>query len=115
MYGAATPITKVRVWKGANKEIPLGLASDLYVTAPAGQFKNIKPTIELNEPIRAPIIKGQPYGTINVTFNNQVLASAPLVALENNAKGSLWRRISDSLNFSYYKLFSRTSAKANNG
>jgi D-alanyl-D-alanine carboxypeptidase (penicillin-binding protein 5/6) len=115
VYGAATPVTKVRVWKGSNKEIALGVKQDLFVTAPTGQYKNVQTKIELNEPIKAPIEKGQALGTVNIVFNNQVLTSAPLVALEADAKGGLWRRISDAFHFSYYKIFSRTNEKANNG
>lgn len=115
LYNADTAIAKARVWKAENKEVALGLSKDLYVTAPAGQYKNIKPVVQVNDNIKAPVLKGQQYGTLNIMLNNQVLTSAPLVALNNNAKGGFWRRVSDSLNFSYYKLFSHTSEKANNG
>lgn len=115
LYNAGTAVTKVRVWKGQNKEVTLGINRDLYITSPIGQYKNLKTTIQLNDPIKAPIAKGQPYGTLNIAFNNQVIQSEPLVALSDNPKGGLWRRFCDSFNFSYYKLFSRTSEKANNG
>lgn len=115
LYNAGASLTKARVWKGENKEVALGLSQDLYVTSPAGQYKNIKAVIRLNDYIKAPVKKGQSYGTLNIVLNNQVLVSQPLVALSDNAKGGLWRRVSDSLNFSYSKLFSHTSEKANNG
>jgi D-alanyl-D-alanine carboxypeptidase (penicillin-binding protein 5/6) len=115
MYTATAPITKARVWKGVNTEVALGVSRDLYITAPTGQIKNLQTVIQLNNPIKAPVIKGEVYGTLTIQFNNQVLASAPLIALENNDKGGLWRRMSDSLHFSYSKVFEHTSAKANNG
>lgn len=114
-YNSGTTVAKVRVWKGQNKEMALGIDHDLFVTAPAGQYKNLKTSIELNEPIKAPIAKGQVYGKLNILFNNQVIQSEPLVALSNNPKGGFWRRFCDSINFSYYKLFSHTSEIANNG
>jgi D-alanyl-D-alanine carboxypeptidase (penicillin-binding protein 5/6) len=115
LYNANTPLTKTRVWKGINKETSLGIIKDLYVTSPTGQYKNIKIQVALNSPIKAPVIKGNSYGTLNIVLNNQILASEQLIALDNNAKGGLWRRFTDSLNFSYDKLFSRTHEKANNG
>lgn len=115
LYNAGTTLTKARVWKGVNKETSLGISKDLYVTAPAGQYKNIKVRIVLNSPIKAPVRKGDTYGTLHIMLNNQILSSEPLVALADNQKGGLWRRFTDSLNFSYSKLFSRTNEKANNG
>jgi len=115
LYSANTSLTKVRVWKGQNKETPIGLTHDFYATIPVGQYKNIQATIEMIDPLKAPIVKGQSYGKINITLNNQVIASEPLIALENNNKGSLWRRMADTLHFGFNKIFSRTNEKANNG
>lgn len=115
LYKAGTTLTKARVWKGVNKETPLGINKDLYVTAPSGQYKNIKIQLVLNSPIKAPIKKGDKYGILNIVLNNQVLSSEPLIAQSDNQMGGLWRRFTDSLNFSYNKLFSRTHEKANNG
>jgi len=115
LYNATTELTRARIWKGINKETALGLNNDFYVTIPAGQFKNIQANIKLNQPIKAPITKGQTYGTLNIALNGEVLASQPLIALDNNAKGSFWRSMADSLSYNYTKLFSHSSEKANNG
>jgi D-alanyl-D-alanine carboxypeptidase (penicillin-binding protein 5/6) len=95
--------------------VALGLTDDLYVTMPAGQYKHIQATIHLNDPVKAPIVKGQSYGTINITLNNQVLASKPLIALKDNPKGGMFRNFADSMNYSFHKLFTRSTEKANNG
>ncbi|HSW93252.1 MAG TPA: D-alanyl-D-alanine carboxypeptidase family protein [Gammaproteobacteria bacterium] len=115
LYSGSTPLAEARVWKGQEKHVGLGLARDLYVTMPAGQYKNVRATMDLEPSIKAPVIKGQVYGTLKVTLNGQVLASEPLVALSDNKKGGLWRSMSDSLNFSFNRLFSRSNEKANNG
>ncbi len=115
LYNSARALTQVRVWKGEKKEIGLGLAHDLYVTMPAGQYKNIQAKIVINEPINAPVVKGQAFGTLNITLNGQVLSSEPLIALDSDEKGGLWRSVTDTLNFSFNKLFARSNEKANNG
>jgi D-alanyl-D-alanine carboxypeptidase (penicillin-binding protein 5/6) len=115
LYSGSSKLTDVRVWKGEEKQVALGLAHDLYVTMPAGQYKNIQAKIQINEPVNAPVVKGQAYGTLNITLNGQVLSSQPLVALSNDGKGGIWRSMTDSLNFSFNKLFSRSNEKANNG
>ncbi|HSW69681.1 MAG TPA: D-alanyl-D-alanine carboxypeptidase family protein [Gammaproteobacteria bacterium] len=115
LYNGGSALIKVRVWKGQEKQVALGVSKDFYVTIPAGQYKNIQANLELNDPIKAPVLKGQAYGTIKVTLNNQILASEPLIALNNNMKGGIWRSMSDSLSFSFNKLFSHSNEKANNG
>jgi D-alanyl-D-alanine carboxypeptidase (penicillin-binding protein 5/6) len=115
LYNSAAALTQARIWKGINKATPLGLNMPFYVTVPTGQYKNIQANFQLNQPLKAPIVKGQVYGTLNILFNNQVLASRPLIALESNPRGGMWRAFTDSLRYSYNKLFSRTTEKANNG
>lgn len=115
LYGANTVLTHARTWKGKQKEVALGVTSDLYATIPAGQYKNIQATLKLNESLTAPIVKGQAYGTINVVLNNQTILSKPLIALEDNPRGGVFRRISDAMSFSFHKLFSHSTEKVNNG
>jgi D-alanyl-D-alanine carboxypeptidase (penicillin-binding protein 5/6) len=115
LYGANTVLTHARTWKGKQKEVSLGVTEDLYATIPAGQYKNIQATLKLNEPLTAPIVKGQTYGNIEIVLNNQVLLSKPLVALEDNPRGGMFRRVSDAMSFSFHKLFSHSAEKANNG
>jgi len=114
MYDKNVIVTQARVWKGKNKEVPLGFTSDFYATIPAGQFKNIHPEIQLNKSIKAPIMKGQPYATLNIVLNNQVVMSQPLVALEDDPKGGVLRGIADSVSYTYHKVFSKSNETANN-
>jgi D-alanyl-D-alanine carboxypeptidase (penicillin-binding protein 5/6) len=115
LYSASATLTKARVWKGSETHVALGLNNDLYVTLPAGQYKKVQANIKLNEPVKAPILKGEIYGTLEVTLNNQILATKPLIALGNNPKGGMFRNFADSVNYSFQKLFSRSTEKANNG
>lgn len=116
LYGANIPLTEGRVWKGKEKETSLGLQEDLYVTMPTGQFKKIQKNIVLNDPIKAPLTKGQQVGTINISLNNQVIAEKPIVALADNGRGSIWRSITDTVSFAFHKIFfSKSTEKANNG
>lgn len=114
-YSGQTPLTTVRVWKGKKKEIALGIASDLQLTIPSGQFKNIQANIQVDDPLKAPIEKGKQYGTLNMMLNNQVLETVPLIALSDDPKGGVFRSISDAFSYSFHKLFSKTDEKMNNG
>lgn len=114
IYNANQAVVQARVWKGAKKEVTLGLANDLYLTASANQAKNLQKNIVLNTPLKAPIKKGETYGTVNVTVNNEVLASKPLIALEDDPKGPFWRSLSDSMSYGFHKMFSKSHETLNN-
>lgn len=113
LYNGNTPLVKARVWQGTKSEVPMGLAEDLYVTVPTGQYKRIQANLELNNPIKAPITKGHTYGKVNITINNQIVASKPLVALEDDPQGGMLRRATDTLKYTIHKYFSKNDDKMN--
>lgn len=115
LYRSATPLIQARTWEGKKSETPLGLTEDLYVTVPTGQYKRLQANIELNNPIKAPIIKGKSYGQVNITLNNQVILSKPLIALDNNPRGGLLRRATDLIKFNLHKYFSKSEEQVNTG
>ncbi len=94
---AHEPLTKQRVWKGDKEELNLGLTDDLYITAPRGSRSKIKANMKLNAMITAPVLKGQKFGTVNVTLNGDTLASRPLVALTGIKEGSVFSKLIDSV------------------
>lgn len=115
LYSATSPVVQARVWQGQKTETPLGITEDLYVTVPTGQYKRLQASLQLNNPLKAPINKGSTYGSINITLNNQVIASKPLIALDDNPQGNLWRRAADTVKFNMRKYFSGSDEKVNTG
>lgn len=97
LYEANAPLTQVRVWQGELKEMPVGLAHDLYITVPTGQASQTKANLNLNTPLKAPIKKGEVVGTMEVTLNGTALTTVKLVALKDDALGGLWRRLVDKI------------------
>jgi len=97
LHAALDPLTKMRVWKGAKEEVPLGLAKSLYITTPRGRRDMIKAQMTVDSTIVAPIVKGQKYGEVDVMLGKKVLAKRPLVALQNVAEGGFWRRTVDNV------------------
>lgn len=115
VYNAGTPLAEAPVWQGEKSEVPLGITEDLYVTVPTGQYKRLQSIVQIDNPLKAPITKGQVYGTLNMTLNNQVVVSRPLIALEDNMPGNLWRRAADSVKLNINKYFSKREEKINTG
>jgi len=121
LYTAGAPLVQARVWQGKKSEVPLGLAEDLYVTVPTGQYKRLQANIALNNPVKAPIVKGETCGALNISLSTsqsptgQLLVSVPLIALANNPPGSLWRRAADTVKYNFHKYFSSSDDKVNTG
>lgn len=109
LFDANTTLSTARVWKGKEKEVKLGVASPVNVTLPVGAEKLVKNTIEVNPNLTAPITKGQVYGKVTATYENKVVATAPLIALEDDPKGGIFRSIADGL----AKLFHHSDEKKN--
>ena len=98
LYQAGETVTEVRVWKGAQPNLPLGVAQgDLWVTVPRGRYNQLQPGMQVERQIVAPVSQGQEYGTLSVRLGDQVVAEAPLVALQPVAEGGLWERLSDTV------------------
>ncbi len=89
--------TQPRVWYGQKKYAKLGFADNAYVTIPANQFKGLKANMVIQQNIIAPVIKGQAYGSVNVTLNGQPLTSIPVVALEDDPQGGILSRAWDHI------------------
>jgi len=104
LYASNTPLTTPRVWFGKNNTSNLGLAKDLYITIPKGQYKHIKAIISLNETLNAPIVKGQVCGAVKIFLNDKEITEQPLVALQENPKGGLWSRFVDHIGLFFHKF-----------
>lgn len=115
LYSASTPLVQARVWQGDRSEVPLGITEDLYITIPAGQFKKLTASLDLDNPLKAPIVKGQVYGKLNITLNNQTILTKPLIALEGSERGGFLRRATDTVKFNLHKFFSKSDDKLNTG
>ncbi|MGH7960615.1 MAG: hypothetical protein ACRERD_02160, partial [Candidatus Binatia bacterium] len=95
LYEGGTALTEVRVWKGAQTMVPLGLEQALYVTLPRGQKENVQTSLHPQAAIQAPVAKGAPYGTVKAMLAENLLVEQPLVALQDIPQGGLWRRLVD--------------------
>ena len=108
IYDANVALTTTRVWKGEKKEVQLGVANTINATLPVGAQKLVKNTIEVNPNLTAPIIKGQTYGKVTTTYEGKVVATAPLIALEDVPKGGFFRGLIDSISKAFHHLFGKS-------
>jgi D-alanyl-D-alanine carboxypeptidase (penicillin-binding protein 5/6) len=97
LYGAGEAVKPVRVWKGAANEVKVGSTQELLVTVPKGEADKLKAELVSQQPLIAPLTKGQQVGTLRVTFDGKPHAEYPLIALESVAQAGLLGRAWDTL------------------
>lgn len=97
IHKANTEITNMRVWKGEEEKISLGITQNLYVTMPKGLLKKIKNNIKVEAMIEAPVTRGQNYGQLNIMLGDKQLASQQLIALSSIKEGGIWRTLIDNI------------------
>ena len=97
LYKAGEILKTVRAWRGERKELNLGVKDELFITIAKNHYKSLKIETKIDKKITAPVTKGKQYGTINITLAGNIVASKPLVALEDIAKGSIFQRFYDKL------------------
>lgn len=97
LHASNEPLTTMRIWKGAEKEIQLGLAEPLYVTVPRGSRGKVKANMKVDAMIEAPVKKGQAMGTVNVFLGDEKLVNHSLIALNDVEEGGLWRKLVDNV------------------
>lgn len=83
MYSKHKAIAKAPVWMGVDGSMPVGIEDDLFVTVYTGQSKTLEKNIELNEPLKAPIRKGDVIGKVKINCDNCTVCEVPVVALKD--------------------------------
>jgi D-alanyl-D-alanine carboxypeptidase (penicillin-binding protein 5/6) len=97
LYKANEKLAEARVWKGAESNVPVGLAHDFAVTFPRGQYGKLKAGMEVSTDATAPIKQGDKLGSVKVNYNNEVAGQADLVALKAVEEGGIFRRLFDQV------------------
>jgi D-alanyl-D-alanine carboxypeptidase (penicillin-binding protein 5/6) len=88
---------QVRVYKSEKANIKVGVADSSFLTLPRNQFRYTTQTINLNQDLIAPISQGEQVGELVVSFNDQNIATLPLIALENAAEAGFISKMIDTI------------------
>ena len=91
-------ILKPHVYKGATDTVAAGSPADLWVTVGRGQLANLHSSVNVKQPLIAPISAGAAIGDFTVTNpSGEVIVHSPLVALAADPPGGIWTRMVDSI------------------
>ncbi|HYN77841.1 MAG TPA: D-alanyl-D-alanine carboxypeptidase family protein [Lamprocystis sp. (in: g-proteobacteria)] len=97
LYPGGEPLENLRVWKGDQKEVPVGPARDVYATIPRGRYAELAARMDKVPTLTAPITRGAQLGEVVVTLAGQEVSRVPLVALQDVAAGGLWDQARDTV------------------
>jgi D-alanyl-D-alanine carboxypeptidase (penicillin-binding protein 5/6) len=97
LYQSGKPVTTLRVWKGAKRDVNAGFVADRYLTLPKGKADKLALTLESREPLIAPVLSGQPVGVVKVALEGQAVAEFPMIALEEVPLANLFGRAVDTV------------------
>lgn len=95
LLGPAKPVTQARVYGGAADEVSVGTLEPLAITLGRDGAERVENTFTLKSPLKAPLSIGQEIGEVTISLDGEVLRTAPLVALVDVERGSLWKRFID--------------------
>lgn len=105
LYQGGQTLENPRVWLGENNKTRVGLANDLIITIPTGEYKNLAAEVEIEKVLRAPINKGQRVGKLTLKLHEQVLGTYPVIALDGNESAGFWYRMKDRVQLTLYRWF----------
>ena len=97
LFDANQAVITPDVWKGAEPRVKLGRPQAIVVAVPAGTAARLKTQVQRPNPLVAPLVKGQPVGTLKVLVADQPLLDVPLVALEAVPQAGILGRAWDAV------------------
>lgn len=96
LYKADQAIDTPKVYKGQADTVKIGVTTDQYITVPKGMGEKVKPVLVRNEPLIAPLKKGQQVGVVKVMADGKELAQFPVLALNDVPEAGIFGRLWDS-------------------
>lgn len=90
-------LSQVPVWKGRSASVDVGQPRGVVVSVPAGTRGSVQTELVRQEPLLAPVARGQTVATLRVRQGERVLAQVPLSALQAVDEAGLLGRAWDAL------------------
>ena len=82
LYGKDQEVSRLRVWKGAQNIVRAGFLEDFTLSLPKGMAENLKASLVSQQPLMAPVLKGQRVATLKLSLDDKPYGEYPVVALE---------------------------------
>ncbi|MDC0399537.1 D-alanyl-D-alanine carboxypeptidase [Alphaproteobacteria bacterium] len=99
IYNANDSVSNIDVWLGEAKTIPALIETELLLTIKRSDKQKMKMIVNYEEPITAPISKGQKVGTLKVQIPQKTELTYPLVSAIDVERLNPLRRILAAINY----------------
>jgi D-alanyl-D-alanine carboxypeptidase (penicillin-binding protein 5/6) len=97
LYQANKAVSTLRIYKGASSELQAGFTRDFHVTVPRGTAGRVEAKLVTQQPMLAPVSRGQKVGSLRLTVDGELVGDYPLLALNDIPVAGLLGRGWDSL------------------
>ncbi|HET9025396.1 MAG TPA: D-alanyl-D-alanine carboxypeptidase family protein [Burkholderiaceae bacterium] len=102
IYKQGDVLARAEVWKGDAGVVPIGIERDVYVTVPTDALRalgrvGMQSMLERNDPLLAPLRRGETVGRLRITAGGQDVATVPVVALDSVGEAGLFGRAYDAV------------------
>ena len=101
----ATSLGRTRVWKGNAEAIDGGLLESVTVIVPRTQAA-AEVIATFDDPLQAPINKGDVVGQLQVLLDGELLLERPLQALQTVEAAGFFKRLWDGFLLWFSQIFS---------
>jgi D-alanyl-D-alanine carboxypeptidase (penicillin-binding protein 5/6) len=97
LYSRAQELSRFQVWKGENNDVAVGFLDDFVMSLPKGQSEKVQVALVSQQPVVAPIEKGQRVGTLQLALEGKSIGEYPVVALQAVPVAGFFGRLWDTL------------------
>jgi len=97
VYSANQAVNEPRVWKGKENTVKAGFLNDFVLSVPKGDADKLKANVVSQQPLLAPIAKGQQIGTLQLSLGDKPIGEYPLVAIDEVPQAGWFGRLWDAL------------------
>ena len=97
LYAKDQPVSQLRVWKGAQNTVGAGFLDDFTLSLPKGMADKVKASLVSQQPLLAPVQKGQRIATLQLALDGKPYGDYAVVALEGVPVAGMFGRAWDSL------------------
>lgn len=105
LYKSGDSVTEVPLYKGTLSSLHVGPNQPQFVTIPAGQYQHLSISTNIPKYLQAPITKGSKVGELIIKFDNNVIMTESLYALQDAPRGGFFTRVKDSFRLIYKRWF----------
>ncbi len=105
LYDAGVALKTAELWYGEAEDIQLGLEDEVFVTIPRGHYDDLKAELSVVKTIEAPVAAGQELGELRLHFADELVLSAPLIALQEAEEADMFSRLWDGTQLLFRDLF----------